>query len=314
MSTQSAFVGIDISKDRLDVFIRPQGTSFSEPYTDHGVRSLVERIVKIDPEMVLFEATGGYETQIVAALAHVKVPVVVINPRQVRDFAKATGRLAKTDHIDAQVLARFAEAIRPEPRLLADEDQKELAALMSRHCQLVEMIAMEKNRMHTTTPIVRGYLEAHISWLQTQLKNVDNHLDDFIGKSPVFQRKVEIVRSVPGVGPALSKALVSYLPELGTITRQEIAALVGVAPFNSDSGKRKGKRIIWGGRKHVRSILYMGALVATKYNPAIRAFYQRLLAAGKLKKVALTACMRKMLTILNAMVRTGTPWRENFNT
>jgi transposase len=311
MNTQPAFVGIDISKDRLDVYIRPQGESFSEPYTDHGIGSLVKHVVKVNPEVVLLEATGGYETQIVAALAQAKIPVVVINPRQVRDFAKATGRLAKTDQIDAQVLARFAEAIRPEPRLLADEDQRELAALMSRHCQLVEMIAMEKNRTHTTTAIVRGHIEAHISWLRTQLKDVDRQLDDFIGKNPAFQRKVELVKSVPGVGPALSKALVSYLPELGVITRKEIAALVGVAPFNSDSGKHKGKRIIWGGRKHIRSILYMGALVATRYNRVIRTFYQRLLAAGKLKKVALTACMRKMLTILNAMVKTGTPWKEN---
>jgi transposase len=311
MKTQPAFVGIDISKDRLDAFIRPQGISFSQPYTDHGISLLIERLVKLHPEVVLLEATGGYETQLVAALAHVRLPVVLINPRQVRDFAKATGTLAKTDRIDAQVLAHFAEAIHPEPRLLADQDQKELGALMSRHCQLIEMIVMEKNRTHRTTKIVKGRIEAHLSWLHTELESVDRELDDFIGKNPSLQRKVEIVTSVPGVGPALSKALISYLPELGAISRKEIAALVGVAPFNSDSGKHIGKRIVWGGRKRIRSILYMGALVASRFNPAIHIFYQRLLAAGKEKKVALTACMRKLLTILNAMVRSDTLWCEN---
>ena len=313
MKTQPIFVGIDISKDRLDTFIRPQGISFSDPYTEHGIGILVERVAGFQPEVVLLEATGGYETQIAAALAHAKLPVVLINPRQVRDFAKATGKLAKTDRIDAMVLAHFAEAVHPEPRLLPDRDQKELAALMSRHCQLVDMVVMEKNRMHTTTKIVKNHIQAHLNWLQTELKNVDTELDDFIKKNPTLQRKVEIVTSVPGVGPALSKALISYLPELGTINRKEIAALVGVAPFNSDSGKHKGKRIIWGGRKQMRCLLYMGALVGTQHNPAIRTFYQRLCAAGKLPKVALTACMRKLLTILNAMVRSNTLWGENFH-
>lgn len=313
MKTHPVFVGIDISKDRLDVFIRPQETSFSEAYTDKGVALLVERIVKVHPEMVLLEATGGYENQIVAALAHARLPVVLINPRQVRDFAKATGRLAKTDRIDAQVLAHFAEAVRPQVRLLGDQDQRQLAALMSRHSQLIEMIVMEKNRLHTTTRMVKGRIEAHLSWLRTELENVDRELDDFIRQNPTLQRKVEIVTSVPGVGPVLSKALIAHLPELGVINRKEIAALVGVAPFNSDSGTYKGKRIVWGGRKQIRSILYMGALVGTRHNPTIRSFYQRLLAAGKEQKVALTACMRKLLTILNAMVRSDALWCENYH-
>ena len=313
MKAQAAFVGIDISKDRLDVFIRPRGASFSEAHTDRGIALLVERLREVHPEVVLVEATGGYETRIVAALAHARLPVVLINPRQVRDFAKATGRLAKTDRIDAQVLAHFAEAVHPEVRLLADPDQRELAALMSRHGQIIEMIVAEKNRTHTTTEIVRGRIEAHLGWLRTELESVDGELDDFIRQSPALQRKVEIVTSVPGVGPVLSKALISYLPELGAINRKEIAALVGVAPFNSDSGPHIGKRIIWGGRKQIRSILYMGALVGTRHNSTIRAFYQRLLAAGKEQKVALTACMRKLLTILNAMVRSDAVWCENYH-
>lgn len=311
MKTKPVFVGIDISKDRLDTFIRPEGTFFSEPYTDRGIGSLVERLAELQPEVVLLEATGGYETQIVAALAHAGLPVVLMNPRQVRDFAKATGRLAKTDSLDAKVLAHFAEAIHPEPRLLPDEEQRELGALMSRHCQLVEMIVMEKNRGHTTTKTVKAHIEAHLSWLDAELEIVDKHLDEFIKTNPSLKRRVEIVKSVPGVGPALSKALVSYLPELGRISHKQIAALVGVAPFNSDSGTYKGKRIVWGGRKQIRNILYMGALVGIRYNSTIRAFYQRLVAAGKLKKIAITACMRKLLVILNAMVRSDTLWCKN---
>jgi len=311
MTTQSLFVGIDISKDQLDVSIRPEGSCLSHPYTEEGIRLLVDHIARLQPELILLEATGGYETRIVAALAHARLPVVVINPRQVRDFAKATGKLAKTDRIDAQVLAHFAEAIRPEPRLLADEDQKELNALMTRHQQLVEMITMEKNRLRTTTKLVQRQIQDHLQWLVSQLKKVDKDLDKFIGNNPALQRKVEITKSVPGVGPVLSRALISYLPELGTVSNKQISALVGVAPFNCDSGQYRGKRIIWGGRAHIRSILYMGALVATQCNPVIRSFYERLLQAGKSKKLALTACMRKLLTILNAMVKNDTLWGEN---
>jgi transposase len=311
MENQSVFVGIDISKDRLDVFVRPKGESFSVPYTEKAVGLLIKRIGHFNPEVVLLEATGGYETRIVAALVHAKLPLVVMNPRQVRDFAKATGRLAKTDRIDAGVLAHFAEAIRPEPRLLPDEEHKELAVLMSRRSQLIEMIVMEKNRLHTATRVVRSHIRSHLDWLQVQLKRVDGEIDQFIGKSPALRRKVEIVTSAPGVGPVISKGLMSSLPELGSISNKQISALVGVAPFNSDSGDHRGKRIIWGGRKQLRSILYMGALVATRHNPVIREFYHRLLAAGKLKKVALTACMRKLLVILNAMVRSDKLWCEN---
>lgn len=309
MTAQPIFVGIDISKDRLDVYASPQGAFLSEPYTEEAVSALVERLVKLQPELILLEATGGYETRVVASLAQARLPVVVVNPRQVRDFAKATARLAKTDRIDAQVLAHFAEAIRPKPRLLPDKDQRELSALMSRRRQLVEMIVMEKNRLHTTTEFVRRCIRRNIEWLEAQLQDVDRGLDKFISKNPLLQKRVKITQTVPGVGPVLSKALVSHLPELGAVSNKEISALVGVAPYNSDSGKHHGRRIVWGGRRHVRSILYMSALVASRHNPVIRSFYQRLLEAGKEKKVALTACMRKLITILNAMIRNNTPWR-----
>ena len=308
MTTQPLFVGIDVSKDRLDVSIRPEGSSLSQPYTQEGIRLLVDHLTKLQPELVLLEATGGYETEIVAALAYARLPVVLINPRQVRDFAKATGRLAKTDRIDAQVLAHFAEAVRPQRRLLADNDQKELNALMTRHRQLVEMMTMEKNRLRATTRLVQRQITDHLERLGSQLKKVDDDLGKFIANNPVLQRKVEITQSVPGVGPILSRALIAYLPELGRVGGKKISALVGVAPFNADSGRHRGKRIIWGGRAHIRSVLYMGALVAARHNPVIRSFYEHLIQAGKSKKLALTACMRKLLTIVNAMVRDDSVW------
>lgn len=237
MKTQPVFVGIDISKDRLDVFIRPQGEFFSVPYTDQGIGSLIKRIGVLHPRLVLLEATGGYERRIVAALVHARLPVVAINPRQVRDFAKATGKLAKTDRIDAEVIAQFAEAIHPEPRLLPDEDHEELSALMSRRSQLVEMIVMEKNRLYTTTKTVRSHISIHLDWLDAQVREVESQIDQFIAQSPVLKRKVEIVTSAAGIGPTISRALMSHLPELGRISNKKISALVGVAPFNSDSGE-----------------------------------------------------------------------------
>lgn len=314
MSTQPVFVGIDIAKDHLDVSTRPQASSFTEPYSDEGIHSLIGRLADLHPELIVLEATGGYEARVVAALADARLPVVLINPRQIRDFAKATGRLAKTDRLDAQVLAHFAEAIRPQPRPLADEDQRELNALMSRRRQRVEMITMEQNRLSTTTKTIQLQIGRHLALLRDQLEELNQDLDNFIGKNPVMHRTVRILKSVPGVGPVLSKALVSSLPELGSVTNKQIAALVGVAPFNRDSGKHRGKRMIWGGRPHIRSTLYMGALVASRFNPVIRSFYQRLLHAGKSKKLALTACMRKLITILNSMVKNHTLWGENLPT
>jgi len=255
------------------------------------------------------EATGGLEVPLAGALAAVGLPVVVINPRQVRDFARATGQLAKTDRLDAQILARFAEAIRPPVRPVSDEQTQTLAALVARRRQLIELLTAEKNRLRLAARPIQKRLRAHILWLDKELEGLTTDLSTTMRDSPVWREKEEVLRSVPGVGPVLTTTLFANLPELGTLTRKEVAALAGVAPFPRDSGTLKGRRAIWGGRAHVRAALYMAALVATRRNPVIRTFYQRLCQAGKAKKLALTACMRKLLTILNAMVKSRTPWR-----
>jgi transposase len=264
---------------------------------------------KLNPTLVVLEATGGIEMPVAATLAVAGIPIAVVNPRQVRDFARATGRLAKTDSIDAKVLALFAAAVRPQVRPLPDANEQELGDILSRRRQLVEMITAEKNRLRSArSKAVRTHIQAHITWLETELANIDSDLKRIIRESPVWREKDDLLKSVPGVGPVLSTTLLADLPELGTLNRRQIASLVGVAPFNRDSGKLRGKRMIWGGRAAVRTVLYMSTLVATRRNPVIRVFYQRLCAAGKAKKVALTACMRKLLTILNAMLKHGTPW------
>ena len=249
-----------------------------------------------------------------SALAAAALPVVVVNPRQVRDFARATGKLAKTDALDAQVLAHFAEAVRPSVRPLRDADTQELNFLTTRRSQLVTMLVSEKNRLGRASHSVRPRIQSHITWLEQELSDLENDLREALRRSPVWREKDDLLRSVPGVGEQLSLSLLAYLPELGTLNRKQIAALVGVAPFNRDSGPRRGKRSVWGGRSRVRATLYMAALSASRYNPVLRVFYQRLLAAGKPKKVALTACMRKLLTILNAMIRSGQHWTPQVNT
>jgi transposase len=256
------------------------------------------------------EATGKLEVPLASALAAAGLPVAVVNPRQVRDFAKASGLLAKTDLLDAQILARVAEVMRPEPRPLADEQTQALAAILARRRQLIEMLTAEKNRLGAAPKPVRKSLRAPIVWLEREVAHTDADLAQAIRESPVWRAKDDRLRSTPGVGPVLATTLLAGLPELGTLNRKQIAALVGVAPLNRDSGTLRGKRTIWGGRAHVRAVLYMAAVVAARYNPVIRTFYHRLLAAGKAKKVALTACMRKLLTILNAMMKHRTPWRD----
>jgi len=263
------------------------------------------------PTLIVLEATGGLEMPLAGALAAVRLPVVVVNPRQVRDFARATGQLAKTDRLDAEILAQFAEAVRPPIRPVPDEDTQALAAIVARRRQLIEMLTAEKNRLRLTARALRKRVQAHITWLETELDRLNTDLTTMMRQSPVWREKEDVLRSVPGVGPVLTTTLVANLPELGALTRKEVAALVGVAPFPRDSGTLKGRRTIWGGRAHVRAALYMAALVATRKNPVIRTFYQRLCQAGKAKKLALTACMRKLLTILNAMVKNGTPWRHD---
>ena len=262
------------------------------------------------PTLVVLEATGGYERAAVAELAAVQLPLVVANPRQVRDFALATGQLAKTDSIDAELLALFAERVRPTPRPLADEASAALDALLTRRRQLVGMLIAERNRLEHTVAAVRRGIRTHIRWLERQLGAVDRDLNAMLQQSPVWRAKEDRLRAVPGVGPIVSRALLGELPELGQLNRRRITALVGVAPFACDSGTLRGRRVVWGGRAPVRAALHMSALVATRRNPVIRAFYLRLVAAGKPKKVALTAWMRKLLTILNVMLHTNTPWRE----
>lgn len=309
MHSEATFVGIDVSKDQLDVAIRPEEARFQESNNDSGIQALVGRLLSLQPQLILLEATGGYEILAAASLRQAGLPAHIINPRQVRDFARSSGRLAKTDKIDAAVLAHFAEALKPDLRPWPDEQQQELAALMSRRRQLVEMLVMEKNRLSMTfSPRVRRSLQTNLQSLKEQLKELEQDLDDFIRQSPIWLEKDQLLQSVPGVGPLTSQSLLAWVPELGTLNRKKIAALVGLAPFNRDSGHMRGKRTIWGGRARVRPPLYMATLAACRVNPAIRAFYLRLVAAGKSKKLALTACMRKLLIILNAILKQRQPW------
>lgn len=303
------WIGIDVAKAHLDVAVRPSGEQWQVPNDAAGHAALVARVQALGPTLVVLEATGGHEAAVATALLVAALPVAVVNPRQVRDFAKATGRLAKTDALDAQVLAHFADAVRPPPRAVPDACVQELSALLTRRRQLVDMRTAEHNRLGTAPRRIRTQLQAHIRWLDARLADVDHDLDQALRASPAWRAQEQLLRSVPGVGPVLSRTLLAHLPELGTLDRKQIAALVGVAPLNRDSGTRRGKRAIWGGRAQVRAVLYMGALVAARHNPSIRPFYARLTAAGKPPKVALTACMHKLLLILNAMVRSQTAWR-----
>ena len=308
MEGEPRFVGIDVSKAQLDVAVRPTGKRWTLPYDQTGIEGLIPQIVDLEPALVLLEATGGLELPLVAALAAAALPVVVVNPRQVRDFAKATGTLAKTDTLDAGVLAHFADAVRPEVRPLKDAETQVLNSLTARRHQVMTMLVSEKNRLGTAIGAVSPRIEAHIAWLEQELSDLDKGLRQTLRRSPVWREKDDLLRTVPGVGEQLSLTLLANLPELGTLTSRQIAALVGVAPYNRDSGTLRGKRAVWGGRSRVRAVLYMGALVASRHNPVIRDFYQRLLAAGKPKKVALVACMRKLLVVLNAMLKHGSSW------
>lgn len=308
MVKDSLFVGIDVSKATLDVAIRPTGDRWHLLNNEAGITELVSRLGQMHPSLIVLEATGGLETLLCAALGEEGLPLAAVNPRQVRDFARATGKLAKTDVLDAQVLAQFGEAVRPEPHPLPDAQTQELSSLLTRRRQVVGMLVAEKNRLHSATKAVAPHIRSHIAWLEDQLETLDRDLEETIRKSPLWREKESLLRSVPGVGQVLSMTLLAQLPELGSLDRKEIAALVSVAPFNRDSGTHRGRRRVWGGRRNVRAALYMGTLVATRHNLVIRAFYQRLCAAGKPKKVALTACMRKLLVILNAMLKHRRSW------
>lgn len=309
MQTPSVYVGIDVSKTRLDVAVRPSGGLSHVTYDVAGITTVVTQLSQKQPIRIVVEATGGLERPLVRALVAAALPVIVVNPRQVRDFAKATGQLAKTDALDAQVLARFAEVIHPSLRALPDPQTQELAALLARRRQVLAMQRAEQNRLDRAPVRVQNRIEVHLHWLGDELARRDEELDDQIQQSPMWRAREDLLQRVPGIGPVMCRTVLAELPELGLLNRKQIAALVGVAPFNRDSGRLRGHRTIWGGRAPVRTALYMATLVATRWNPVIRPFYQRLRDAGKAPKVALVAAMRKLLTILNAMLQHGTPWR-----
>lgn len=305
------WVGVDVSKAQLDAFFSSSNRVAEFANDDSGRAQLVGDLVEAQPTLVVLEATGGLERGLVAQLLAAQLPVAVVNPRQVRDFAKATGQLAKTDHLDARILARFAAAIQPAQRPLPDATAQEFTDQLARRRQLVEMLAMEKNRVQQTpNKRVRKDIKKHIEWLQNHLRATEDGLRRAVEASPSWQAQRDLLSDVKGIGEVTAFTLIGDLPELGHLDRKRIAALVGVAPLNRDSGTLRGRRTVWGGRANVRQTLYMATLTAIRFNPTLRAFYTRLRAAGKLKKVAIVACMRKLLTILNAMVRDQTPWRE----
>ena len=317
MKTSSApqqWVGIDVSKANLDVCVLPSGSHWQVTYSQAQVDALVEQLAALAPQRIVLEASGGHEAAVVAALVDRHLPIVVANPRQVRDFARAVGQLAKTDRIDAQILARFGEAIRPEIRPLPDATTRAVRALVSRRRQLQEMLTAEQNRLvsaavqNAPAPL-RDQLGEHIDWLRRQVADIDDDLHRQLQASPVWREREDLLRTIPGIGPVTSVTLLSHVPELGQLDRRGIAKLVGVAPLNDDSGSLHGQRRIWGGRAAVRAALYMAALVATRHNPTIREFYRRLRQAGKPAKLALVACMRKLLVVCNSVLRTATPWR-----
>jgi len=308
------YVGIDVAKATLDVAIGSDGELVQVENNEAGIARLLERLGEVEPTLVVLEATGGYETVVAGAIVGRGIAVAVVNPRQVRDFAKATGVLAKTDRIDARVLARFAEAVRPEPRPLPTAEAKELEEYLSRRRQLVDMLTMEKNRQSiATTERMKKSLKKHIDWLEEALRRANDDIDKAIRNSPAWREQEDLLRSVPGIGPVSARTMLAELPELGRLNRKKIAALVGVAPLNRDSGTLQGSRTCWGGRASVRQVLYMAAVTAVRCNPVIRRTYAALRTRGKKHKVALVACMRKLLTILNAMVKTRKQWDETFH-
>jgi transposase len=307
---EQTFIGIDVAKDQLDVHVFPSDDAFAVARDSEGLAALIERLRPLDPHLVVLEATGGFELTVAAALVSAAIPLAVVNPRQIRDFARATGQLAKTDALDAKVIARFAAKVQPEARPVPDEQARALGELVARRRQVIEMMTAERNRRRQL--ISRRLLKSVdrlLAVLQKELTELDHDIGEGIRGTPAWRERDELLRSVPGVGDVVARTLIADLPELGRLDRKQIAALVGIAPINRDSGKMRGKRTTWGGRAKVRSVLYMAALVASRRNPVLAAFYRRLVAAGKPKKLALTAVMRKLLTILNAMVRNKTRWQ-----
>ena len=304
------FVGIDISKETLDLAIVGQEDAWQLDHDETGISQLIDLITPMNPQLIAMEATGGLEIDIVTRLSAAGLPISVVNPVRVREFAKAIGQYAKTDRIDAQLIAHFADKIRPAAISQKSEQELMLSALVRRRKQVIGVITAEKNRLHKTWEPLRERVAAHIAWLEEELEALGKEIYDLIQANPVWREKAEILQSVPGIGPVTAATLLAELPELGTVSRQKVASLAGVAPFNRDTGRRRGKRRTFGGRGQVRRALYMAALTASRRNPVIKRFYQRLLDKGKLKKVALTACMRKLLSIVNTMLMRMEPWRQ----
>ena len=303
-------IGIDVAKDRLDVNVQPSGEAFTVPRDELGLADLTRRLASLAPGVIALEATGGYEVIVAATLAAAGLPIVVVNPRQIREFARATGRLAKTDALDAKAIAAFAAAVRPAVRPLPDGQARLLGQLVARRRQLVDMLGAEQNRRRLIEAALKRQLDAHIQWLERALHDLQSDIDTTIRSSPLWRATGELLRSVPGIGPVTASTLIAELPELGHLDRRRIAALVGVAPLNRDSGTLRGRRMIAGGRAPVRHVLYMATLAAIRHNPSIATFYQRLVTAGRPGKLALTAAMRKLLVILNAILRDQRPWQH----
>jgi transposase len=307
---EHSFIGIDVAKAHLDVHVHPTGEPFRVTADDAGLAVLLTRVRALSPTLIVLEATGGYEVRVAAVLASAGLPVAIVNPRQIRDFARATGRLAKTDTLDARVIALFADAVRPTPRPLPDAQAQALGELIARRRQLVDMLVAEKNRRRLLRERrLQRHLDAHIAWLEEALRRLDHDLTTLVRSTPIWREADDVLRSVPGIGPVTACTLIADLPELGRLDRRRIAALAGLAPFARDSGIFRGRRMIAGGRAPVRRVLYMATLAAIQHNPVIRRFHQRLVTAGRPAKLAHTAAMRKLLTILNAMLRDQRPWQ-----
>lgn len=309
--SKELYVGVDVSKDHLDVATEPKADSCRFTNDPTGIDRLIDWLHQRQPKLVVLEATGGYEMQLAAALHIAQLPTLVANPRQVRDFARASGILAKTDHVDALVLAQFGPGTNAQARAVPDEEARQLRALVARRRDLVDMIGAESRRLKQAAPVVAGQIQRHIKWLKQQLGTLDDDISNEIRRSPVWRDKDDLLQSMPGIGPVSSYVLIAQLPELGKVSDKAIAALVGVAPYNCDSGQFRGQRRCWGGRADLRRTLYMSTLSATQHNPAIRDFYQRLTDSGKPFKVVLIACMNKMLSHLNAMLRNNTSWQPS---
>jgi transposase len=306
--SQMNFVGIDVAKDSMEVAVYEGKEQWNFINDESGLTKLVTKMKKLFPHLIVLEATGGYEKTVTAELQSEGFPVAVVNPRQIRDFARSVGILAKTDILDAKVIAHFAAKIQPAPRILPTEEAKKMGAILMRRRQVITMLTAEKNRLHQAAPAVRKRVQTHVTWLEQELNDINKELKQMVQDDPEWKEKDEIIQSVPGVGPNMSFTLLADFPELGRLNRKQIAALGGVAPFNRDSGKMRGKRTIWGGRDIVRTATYMAAFVAVRCNPLLKSFFNRLIATGKPRKVALVACMRKLLCILNAMLKSRTTW------